>query len=642
MYSSSVAPDITEGLPATIGSSLLTDYPPTAGWDVSFGENGFTLRPSKSQPYQRATEPSKKQQIDTSESAGEQTLSNWWVRSQDSWDMGAGVRYYEPGARSYEGFRDRETLRRFSDSFGVDPWKQGELTLLHKTNALTPQRAAESHLSNLTVGATEGYVEAFGTTAIWNPLPSGTPVTVTLGGASATQPAAAGGLVWIGHVNGLTRFIPGTAVDTPIIWTDGTGGRVWWAKARLIVAVGPILYELPAPPLGAAVFDIATLGKVIFTHPSSGWVWSDVTESSGAILASGYTTSDSAIFRFALEQDSLGQPILSSGSQVGRMPPGEHITAMQIYLGNTVVLGTSSGVRVGTVNAAGDVLYGPLTIETASPVRDISFASRFAYVAVSGAQEGGVSGAARVDLSSPIADTGRFAYAWDVPTAATGTALSIAVVSDRVFLTVDRVVYGQSVTEYVSRGWLDTGRIRFGTIEPKAFRYVRTVVATNGGTAEVVAVASDDSEHRVIDLTDGYNTDSDTAITIPGRTLNGHLSFKVYLTPGVGNTTPTLNALSVKAVPAPTKVRLYQFPLSCYDYEMDRSGNRHGVEGGAYLRLSALESLEESGRPVPIIDNRTGEKFTGQIDTIEFTATNPPSTSLANFGGVAVVTVRRL
>ena len=324
------------------------------------------------------------------------------------------------------------------------------------------------------------------------------------------------------------------------------------------------------------------------------------------------------------------------------MPPGERITAMQVYLGTSIVLGTSAGVRVGVVSAAGDVAYGPLTFETANPVNDVTFATRFAYVTVTAAQPGGLSGAARIDLSAQIVDSGRYAYAWDVPTDSTGTAMSIAVVKGRVFIATDRKVYGQSTTEFVAQGWLDTGRIRFGTIEQKAFRFARTVVDTHGGAVSVVAITDDGAEHRIVDLTDAYNSQTDTAITIPGRPLNGHLDFKVYLTPSGTNTSPVLNAISIKAVPAPSKVRLYQFPLSCYDFEEDRSGNRYGCEGGAFARLSALEGLEDSGRPIPVVDNRTGERFTGQIDSVDFTSVNPPSNSLANFGGIAIVTVRRL
>jgi hypothetical protein len=637
MFTPSVAPDITEGLPGPLASVILTDYPAEAGWDITLGQLGFTLRPNASHPYVRASEQQKKTQIDTSVPAGEQSLSSWWIRGQDSWDMGAGLTWYEPGARSYDGTRDRETLRRFHDSFGIDPWTQGEAKLLHSAVVSTPVRAAPSYLSNLPVGGNAGYVESYGSTATWTPLGgAGTAATVTLPGASATQPAAAGGAAYIGHVNGISKFTPGSAIATPITCT-GTA-RVWWVKARLMVAVGPVLYEVPANATG--VLGATGVGTAVYTHPDASWLWSDVSETSGAILAAGYSGGDSAIFRLTLEQDTLGQPILSGASQVGRTPPGERITCMAVYLGATLVLGTSSGVRIGIVSDTGDIQYGPLTIETAAPVWDVTFADRYAYVTVTAAQAGGLSGAARIDLSAEIVSTGRYAYAFDMPASTGGLCRSIAVVGTRVILSVGDAISVQSATAYVAQGWIDTGRIRFGTVEPKIFRYLRVIAATSGGTVGVVAVTADAIEHRIVDFDDSYNTQDDTAIAVPNRPTNQYLSFRVYLTPGTA--TPVLSALSVKAAPATSKVRMIQLPLSCYDFEEDRQGNRYGAEGGSYVRLAALEAMEDRGQPVIVTDHRTGEAFVGQVDSVEFSALNPPSKSLANYGGLVQVVVRRL
>src|SRR5665647_571876 len=91
----SITPDITETLPLALGSisgsSALGD--PSA-WDVTFRDLGFNLAVSKEKPYLRGTEQVRKDQIDTSESAGEQSLSSYWVRSQESWDRGAGAVSY--------------------------------------------------------------------------------------------------------------------------------------------------------------------------------------------------------------------------------------------------------------------------------------------------------------------------------------------------------------------------------------------------------------------------------------------------------------------------------------------------------------------------------------------------------------------
>lgn len=625
--------DIIESIPFDIGSSVLSDYPPDAGWDVTFGQLGFTLRPTPQSAYQRGTEDSRKQQIDTSESPGEQSLSAWWVRSQDSWDMGAGVTWYEPGDR------DHETVNRFGSSHGIDPWTIGEVRLLHKADELSlTERSATNYVCGLEVGGNLGYIEAYGNHVSWSPIVPGAAITGVLPGGNATQPAASGGMAWIGHTNGVSRFIPGGAgVTTPI--TCSGIARVWWVKARLIVAVGPMLYEVPATATGALGTGA---GVAIYEHPNTSWIWSDVSETAGALLASGYAGGDSAIFRWTLEQDESGVPILSGASQVGRTPPGERIHCMSVYLGTALVLGTSSGVRVGRASDTGDVQYGPLTVETTSAVLDVTFRDRFAYLTVSTAQDEDQSGAVRVDLSAQINDTGRYAWAFDMPVPETDTATSLALVGERVVLCAGNRLFVQSATEYVDQGRMDTGRIRFGTVEPKAFRLLRCVTATNGGEVGLTVVAPDGSEHRVVEFTDSFRTEENVPVQIPLRPVNQYVSIVVRMSPSATNATPVLSALSLKAAPAATKIRLFQFPISCFDIETDRHGNTYGTKGGAYLRLAALESLEETGRPVTVSDRRTGETFTGQIDSVDFSGSTPPSRGEDNFGGTVTVRVRRL
>ena len=621
-------PDITESLPGQIGTSLTDAYPPSGGWDVSVGPLGFLLASSSGNPYQRATEDVRKQQIDTSDAPGEQSLSSWWTRSQDTWDKGAGVRWYEPTT-------DEETVDRFADSYGIDPWTPGEIKLLKRMLDPSPDVGADVYVAGLEVGGVLGCVAAYGSTVAWAPpLEAGD--SGTLPGASATQPSAAGGIAWVGHDGGVSRYEPNVGVTTPITCTGVA--RAWWIKARLIVAVGPALYEVA--PSGADLDEQTP----IYTHPSSGWVWSDVAETSGAILAAGYEGGDSAVFRFTIENDETNTPILSGASQVGRTAPGERITCMGVYLGSTLVLGTSQGVRVGQVSDAGDMAWGKLTVTTTSDVTDVTFRDRFAYLAVSGQHPNGASGAVRVDLSTPVddSDAPRYAYAWDAA-AGTGTCTSLCLVGERVVLCVDRRVYTQSATSYVDEGWLNTGGIRFATVEPKAFRLVRTVVATNGGGCRITVTAPDGSENRVVEFTDAFHTEDDLGLMIPGRPINQYISLNVYLTPSADKTqTPVLSALSVKAAPAPSRVRLFSLPLSVHDFETDRYGNRLGKAGGAYERLAALESLEESAIPVRIIDNRTSESFIGQIDRVDFSASLPPSKGEHNFEGVATVRIRRL
>jgi len=91
------------------------------------------------------------------------------------------------------------------------------------------------------------------------------------------------------------------------------------------------------------------------------------------------------------------------------MPAGEVIHKISYYLGY-MLIGTSKGVRVATVDDNGSITYGPLMVETDQPVYDFAFRDRFAWAATGVAGEGGVI---RIDLGTDLGGL-RFAYANDL------------------------------------------------------------------------------------------------------------------------------------------------------------------------------------------------------------------------------------
>lgn len=661
----STVPDITEVIPTPLGSSaVVVGGSGDDRFDVFFNGLGFNLRPSKENPYQRGTEQSRKQQLDVSESPGEQSLSSWWTRSQDTWDMGAGIKWYEPGT-------EPETYKRFANSQGVDVWTPGELKLL-------PAMIASEFLASDGVYYAEPmYVdgdpgefmaaigaESTGARARWYPR-DGVGGTVNLVDVTTThigRPVISGSTAWFGITNGIAEWTPTASDPIAAKWTCTGNPRVWLVKARLIVALGPALYEL-AP--GAASGTLASAATLLYTHPDAGWVWTGVAETGAAIIAAGRAGGVSSIFRFTLEQDETNQPVLSGAAPVAQLPRDEHIYCMGVYLGTYLVLGTNRGIRVGVTNEQGAVQYGPLTVPLDEPPADILFDDRFAYVAVSRALPDGTSGLVRIDLSAPIGDTGKYPWAWDLSSSVTATPLAVS----RSFFTdgepqwhislegylAGSLFAGDDIHYFVGSGWVDTGRVRFGTSEPKAFRLARMVCDTNGGRVRLDTTTPSGTEVRVIEFDDTFVTSEQVAIQIPGKVqTHQYLSFTITLTgadagefteggPVVSTATPIVNGLAVKAVPAAARVRLFQYPLSLFD----REDNRHGVplvpgSGSAYQRLRELERLEETGAPVVVKDKRTGETYTGQIDTVDFTDPYPSDGHESGFGGVATVVVRRL
>lgn len=634
-FTESIAPDITETIPAPLPGGASDAYPASTSWDVTIGALGFNLASTREHPYRRGTESSRKQQFDASDSPGEQSLSAWWTRSQDSWDMGAGITWYEPGS-------EPETVHRFGSSQGVDVWTRGQFSLLPLMELPDESGSGEAasedpvYVSGLIVDGDHGWVEATGDSIAWFSLDGLTAHSATLADDTATQPAAAGGLVWVGHAGGVSLFDPATDTATEKYTCTGDA-RVWWVKSRLIVAVGESLYEVT--PGGTGVVEVD--GTLLLTHSNADWVWSDVAEVGGAILAAGFAGDDSAVFRFTVEQDENGLPVLSAGSQVADMPPGERISCMGVYLGAYLVLGTTSGVRVGFANEQGSVSYGPLTVELGSAPTDVTFRDRFAYLSVTGELPDGSSGVVRVDLSAEVEDTGRFAWAWDVTADVTDDSTSLCLIGDRVVLACGGLVYVASETTPVATGWLNTGQIRFGTIEPKAYRLARLNADVNTGQIGLFLVDPDGNETRIVNFTSSFTADSDVTIRDPNHNLHQYLAFKITLTAN-GDSSPVVYGLQIKALPAGSLVRLVELPLMCFDFEKDRHQNEYGYVGAAWARLAELESLERTRVPVTMVDNRTGESATVMIDSVDFTNTAPPFKAEHNFGGVITTLVRQL
>jgi hypothetical protein len=121
-----------------------------------------------------------------------------------------------------------------------------------------------------------------------------------------------------------------------------------------------------------------------------------------------------------------------------------------------------------------------------------------------------------------------------------------------------------------------------------------------------------------------------------------YLGFKFTLARSSTDSTkgPLFTGYQVKSLPAIPRQRLIQYPVMCYDHEMDRFNNEVGYEGSAYDRMSTLESVENVGDTIKIEDFRTGESYIGLIEEMDFINRTPPSTRFNGFGGVLLVTIR--
>jgi hypothetical protein len=241
-------------------------------------------------------------------------------------------------------------------------------------------------------------------------------------------------------------------------------------------------------------------------------------------------------------------------------------------------------------------------------------------------------------------------YGSAVETSSNSEATEVYQVNNRIVMVVEEdgapggsgELHIESASLKRDTGWLQTGKIRYGTIEPKFFRYINVQCTTGqGDTIAVSTIDKNGLENSIVTLSEGLSN-QDVLIVTPS-TKQEYMAFKFTF----DNVTddqdlPVLEAYQIKSTPATRRQRMYQYPLSCYDNEMDKFSSVFGYTGRAMEYIQRLESIEETGKFVTVKDYRTGEQFDGVIEEVRFTNESSPDKNNSGFGGLLLVTVRKL
>jgi hypothetical protein len=605
-------------------------------YDVAFNDMPFFLGSSDETPYRRESAQSKREQIDQTTEPGEQSFTGWWFRSQSSWHLGAGAKFFEP-------VQDENLRFRFNTSRGVDVWTRGQVSLLKDTlEALT------SSNKTLIVGANDGtndcLVAADGDTLnkITVNGDTGTVTTYSLVTGHTGDDfqslttdgsryfAACDEVIHRGNIGG------STSDDSIYGLPSSATAVVRYVKQRLFAGIDNILYELNPNIAGTGDHTGNALPTGHYTHPNNQWIWSDISESGSAIYAAGYAGNNSAIFKITVNPDDA---TLNPAIVTAELPIGEKVLALYQYLGY-MMIGTSKGMRVAVVNAdTGDLSYGPLIFEVPEGVRGFTAKDRFVWAT---AGPNAKTGLYRIDLSEQVSPL-RFAYAADLQADSTATTLDVSLLGDRLaFSTEDDGIYLEKELDLVPNGTLQTGFIRYATLESKYFKFLKL----RGTSSQIgTVVSSIDSNNAKTFLYAVNKPLINLDLGIP-RPTGGqeYIAFEFQLNRNPDLTTSdVMTGYQVKALPGLTKQTLIQYPLYCYDVEMDRYNNLVGSEDDrAYERIIKLESIERTGDAVTVQDFRTNETFQALIEEVRFMSMTPPNARFDGFGGRLTVTVRKL
>ena len=633
---------ITDRIPyrlsaVTTGNFVSSDM----GYDISVNGKPYFLANNEERPYRRVTAKYRKEQIDQTTEPGEQTLTGWWLRSQSSFHYGAGIKYYEPS--------QDETLRfRYTESKGVDVSIPGEVTLLNDT-----VRALSTSNTSKIIGAFDGTSDCLvaidGTDLKKITMSGDTPTVSTyslVAGHTTSNVFVSvttdGTRYFAADEVGIHRGNIGGSTSDALTYATGTSNVIIkYTKQRLLAGVGASLYELNPNLSPVGSHSTTALPTALYTDPNSAWTWTSIAEGPAAFYASGYAGAQSSIYKITLDltnATALGFPELNTPTVVADFPQGEIVQAIDVYLGTYIVICTNKGVRIGIVNEIGDISYGPLLFE--ADVRGVTFKDRFAYVSTLVDNEAGL---VRVDLSTPIGNTLRFPYMWDIVAVGENTtALSVAFLgrTDRAaFVVGGDGVWIETDGVKVASGYITTGRVRYNTLEPKVYKLLRPRIDLTNGTLVIESIDSNENLYNIRNAAEGQTPDEGTIDYPQGG--QEYISLKFILGRGTTTTTgPIFTGYQIKALPATKRTRLIQFPVFNFDNETDRNGSMIGYEGRAYDKIKELELIEEAGDTIQVQDFRTGESITAQLEELDFINVTPPDDRFSNFGGILLITVR--
>jgi hypothetical protein len=645
--------DITEGrgsATASIGRAIAVDLgivSSSSTWqntnesyDVAVGGLPFFYAISDARPYIRQTAPFRKEQSDIGAEPGEQSLTGFWLRSQSSFHNGTGIKFYDPSAGETVNYR-------FADSDNVDVWTKGQVTLLKETANMTGVTSGVYKLISVMDGATDKIVAwTPANTTIKNYTASGTAVTysdvVTAGLDTATLAIATDGAHLFVADN---DHIYSGEITTPTTgYTEyyATGSErvvMSWVKQRLVAGVAAGIYELTGTK-GTS----RALPTPIYTHPNSDWTWSSISEGGSAIYAAGYLGGNSAIYKFTLGTNG-SMPVLTSGIIAAQLPIGEIVYKIESYLGY-LMIGTNKGMRVAKISdTTGDLIYGPLIFEDTNGVRDFAFRDK--YVWATGTING-YAGLYRIDLDSEIENL-RFAYAKDTYlSTATGYATSVDFIGNTnqlAFTTSgSNGIAVQSTTVLATTGSINTGKIRFSTLEPKNYKRLIGRGTFTSGDFTLSSLATDETglETQYDHITYNSGVGAVEVTTSQPEVAQEFLAYKFTLSRDATDTTtgPTFKGYQAKATIASPRNRLIRFPVYCFDIETDRFNTVVGFEGRAFERIQLLEEIEKTGDVLTWQDLTTGESRQAVIEQVTFTRMTPPDKRFDGFGGIIEITVR--
>ena len=661
--------DITErrvvGDLGVVGGSEFTHFNNT-DFEYDYAINGlpFLTAARDQDPIERAFSPVRREQFDSAQVAGEQTLQTWWLRSQHTFTGGAGSKLFEPA--------NNENVRtKFANSQGIDPWVDGQLRLLPEMVKKSWELSGnETSIGVLDV--TGVHSQTYGESVVFTTgkdcwLDQGidgdryqilkesqigydvsmskleTTSLIDVGQA-VIGVSREGDSVLLDYVNlndlvgsGWVRLENPSGFHTP----GQAEPQAWWIKERLIVGDKNVLWEIP---LTAEAQETITYqwedAQFLYKHPNPEWEWTGCAASPDSILVSGHAGNKGSVLKFVIDPQSGLTPTLTDAVTVLEFPKGEIPFCMISYLGAYLGIGTNKGFRVAQIGGQGNLALGAIVFETqeTGAVKYLTAKDRFIYASLENGMPDGSSGLVRVDLAGAD-ENNRFPYANDVEIGYEGITGVTQLGNTGQLVVAGLGLWFESNDKLVETGWLETSQVLFGTLENKQFCYAEALADARGSGTGVLSTVIDGQVSSLVRYS-GANANTPARLPSVPRVQLG-LQLKLIRQERTGgsepDSSPSVIGWTIRALPSIVRQELVKLPLMCYDNERDTHGLKR--EGDSWARYQALRGACARGELISYQNLQTGELATAVVEDLGFRQSSPPR-GFDGFGGTINITLR--
>jgi hypothetical protein len=578
----------------------------------------------KSKQFIRGFEPRIRDSVDQGVEPGEATINpqGLWRRNQTSWHFGAGQVYGDVDSAPY----------RFFKSKGVNPWNKGQLSLLNNTrlslassntNLLTcvVESGGTEYLYVADGGVVKFTTDPFAETPTWTAVTTGSPTTLPT--TAITGLETNGTNVFIGWTgNDIWYTTPGSTTATFFYPTSGTDDQTYYAfgfaKGRGFAAHDQDLYQIG---LGSGSHTI------FFDNPDTSFRWVGAAAGQNAVYAAGRSGDKSLVYKITIKADgTLDVPVVAL-----ELPVGEQVSAIHGYLG-FILVGSNKGVRFCSTDNDSNLVAGSV-IPTSGKVNDFTSEGRFVWYTYTD-YDNVSSGLGRLDLSVFIS-ANTPAWATDLMYTSTASVQSCTTINSKRIFTISGIgVIAENENQKVASGSIETGKFRWGIMDPKF------VVKVDARTTPLVGsiafyTSLDDNQYVENGVSSATGRTQHTFEGSEAKMIEA--SFKVVLTrDGSSGFSPTLTRITARAYATPTRSEYFKVPVLLH-HKIDVWGRTYHFD--VLAERSELRELVHNPRVIRFQEGN--EIISVIVEDMEWQAEDAHDREW-EWDGTAIITMRSI